>query len=82
MCCAPTTGVSTLMSGETEKAVSGWTVDTLHTLIIRTMDERDRRYSERAVASETALQSAYVAQTNAMNAAFAASEKALSLIHI
>ena len=67
------------MSGETEKSVSGWTVDTLHTLIIRTMDERDRRYSERAVASETAVQSACVAQTTAMNAAFAASEKAVSV---
>lgn len=39
------------MSGETERDVSGWTVDTLRAL----MDERDRRYGERFKAQEKAV---------------------------
>jgi len=50
------------VSGETERNVSGWTVDTLsvHTDELRTaderwMEERDRRYAEVAVEREKAL---------------------------
>lgn len=43
------------MSGETEKEVSGWTVDTLRELIITRMDERDRRYTEKFDAQEKAV---------------------------
>ncbi len=50
------------MSGETEKNISGWTVDTLkeHVDTIEVwrkalMDERDRRYSEVKAADERAI---------------------------
>lgn len=53
------------MSGETEAQVSGWTVDTLHTHVMRQlgtlrelMDERDVRYQQRYDASQKALDSA------------------------
>jgi hypothetical protein len=35
------------MSGETERAPSGLTVDTLHLYLLTIMDERDRRYEQR-----------------------------------
>lgn len=50
------------MSGETEDAVSGWTVDTMKALFeterrsdLRFHDERDRRYTEVAQEREKAL---------------------------
>src|SRR6185369_13242602 len=42
------------MSGETERNISGWTVDTLHAHIVAMFDERDHRYSQRFAAQEQA----------------------------
>lgn len=46
------------MTGETEKDVSGWTVDTLRAHLLAVMDERDRRYEQRFNASERAVEKA------------------------
>jgi len=43
------------VSGETEKSVSGWTVDTLNAHVRETLIERDRRYEQRFAAQEHAL---------------------------
>lgn len=43
------------MSGETEDAVSGWTVDTLHAHMERLVREHDRRYEQRFDAQEKAI---------------------------
>lgn len=42
------------MSGETEQEVSGWTVDTLHSHLIRVLNEMDHRYEQRFKAQEVA----------------------------
>lgn len=54
------------MTGETEKDVSGWTVDTLATFLLRIIDERDKQYDQR-----------FDAQEKATVAALAAAEKAI-----
>lgn len=43
------------MSGETEKQVSGWTVDTLKEHLTALGVERDRRYEQRFQAQQDAL---------------------------
>lgn len=43
------------MSGETEQDVSGWTIDTLHVMLMKVMDERDRRHEQRFDAQEKAV---------------------------
>ena len=55
------------MTGETKAEVSGWTVDTLRAL----MDERDKRYMERFIAQEKAIE---VAQATAKDYRSAANE--------
>lgn len=76
------------MSGETETNISGWTVDTLHSEIIRILQERDRRYVDRAQSMEQALgqrisdlksmlQERYETQTKAVDAAFLAQQTAM-----
>ena len=50
------------MSGETEKDISGWTTDTLHSHLLSLMNERDRRYEQRFASAEQAVHVA-LAQT-------------------
>lgn len=64
------------MSGETERSVSGWTVDTLriHTSALREAEEkfqaeRDRRYTEARIADQRALQIKEVADARALDLA-------------
>jgi chromosome segregation ATPase len=46
------------MSGETEKSVSGWTVDTLREHILGVLHERDSRYEQRFEGQEKAIDKA------------------------
>jgi vacuolar-type H+-ATPase subunit H len=64
------------MSGETERNVSGWTIDTLHAymLALREADselqrERDRRYTEIAQEREKALKIKETADRDALGLA-------------
>jgi hypothetical protein len=80
------------LSGETEKAVSAWTTDTLLGLVNeidrRTLvslqalrdaiDAADKRYEQRFIAQEGAVQSALIAQEKAVNAALIAADRAVS----
>lgn len=66
------------MSGETEANVSGWTVDTLHSSMLRLLDERDRRYMQRFFDAEQAVQAALVASDKLIAAALASAEKAVA----
>lgn len=43
------------MSGETEKNVSGWTTDTVHSQIMTLLDERDKRHVAALASIEQAL---------------------------
>ncbi len=54
------------MSGETEKHISGWTVDTLHEHLQREISDQ-----------RTLLDERYATQTKALDAAFAAADKAV-----
>ncbi len=64
------------MSGETQKSVSGWTVDTLATHIRDIHIERDARADARFAAQEKALDTALMALEKASNASFHAAEAA------
>lgn len=56
------------MSGETEKAVSGWTTDTLHSHVQRLLVEMDHRYEDRFKAQELALANALTAHEKTITA--------------
>ena len=49
------------MSGETEKELSGWTVDTLRYFITGVLHEKDLRYEQRFTAQELAISKAAAA---------------------
>ena len=73
------------MSGETEAQVSGWTIDTLHTRMMRElamvrdlMDERDIRYQQRYDASQKALDAALLSADRAVQAALQAAKEAVT----
>jgi hypothetical protein len=72
------------VSGETEDNVSGWTVDTLHSHLIRDIAEVDARIQVQIEASATRLedlramlQERYATQTKAVDAAFLAQQTAM-----
>ena len=73
------------MSGETGEKESGWTVDTLNSLMEKELksirdivDERDRRYGSQFDASNQAVKDALVAQKELTAAAFTASKEAIN----
>lgn len=63
------------MSGETEKEVSGWTVDTLHIYTMRRFDDMERLLDERARAQGRAMEAALAAAEKAVGKAEKAGEK-------
>lgn len=65
------------MSGETDAQVSGWTVDTLHSHVVRVMAELDLRYQQRFDAQQEALAAALLAAEKAVGTALTAAEKAV-----
>jgi hypothetical protein len=66
------------VSGETERNISGWTTDTLREHITQLINEHDKRYEQRFLAQESAVQSALVAQEKAVNAALIAADRAVA----
>jgi hypothetical protein len=66
------------VSGETERNISGWTVDTLRSHVLEVIGEHDRRYEQRFLAQESAVQAALVAQEKAVNAALIAADRAVA----
>jgi hypothetical protein len=73
------------VSGETESQVSGWTVDTLQSRMIREVvvlreliDERDLRYQQRYDASQKALDAALLSADRAVQAALQAAKEAVT----
>lgn len=71
------------MTDETEKGVSGWTVETLHLWTISMLAGRDREANqlrlmlqERFEAQTRAVDAAFIAQEHAMESALSAAEKA------
>lgn len=70
------------MSGETEKEVSGWTTDTLHSHIIRLIAANDDRYQERFDGQQQALKDALVGQEKAVGAALDAAKEAVTKAEI
>lgn len=73
------------MTGETEKDVSGWTVDTLRTHLLSLIADRDRHAEERAESYRRGMaeidvrhQQRYDAQTKAVEAAFLAQQTAMA----
>lgn len=69
------------MSGETEREVSGWTVDTLRSHLSTIINERDRRYGERFDAQENAVAAALQAAKEAVNKAETAAEKRFDAVN-
>lgn len=65
------------MAGETEEKPSGWTVDTLHALMRGLMGEADKRYEQRFISQQEAIQAALLAQKEAVNAALVAADRAV-----
>jgi len=65
------------MSGETEAAVSGWTVDTLKDHVETVLAELDRRYQQRYEAQQEGVAAALAAQEKAVNAALIAADRAV-----
>lgn len=65
------------MSGETEKSVSGWTVDTLHATLQHQIDALQIRLDERYLTQTKMVETAFLAQQTSMQTAFAAAEKAV-----
>jgi hypothetical protein len=65
------------VSGETERAPSGWTVDTLHTHMQRQHDDLTRALDERYATQTKAVDAAFVAADKAVQAALSAAEKAV-----
>lgn len=66
------------MSGETEQAVSGWTVDTLKENIDGQLAGMDLRYQQRYDAQIKALDAALLAAEKAVQTALTAAEKAVT----
>lgn len=69
------------MGGETEQSVSGWTVDTLHSLMVRLLAEKDKRDEQRFDAQEKALADALLAAERAGAKAEGTQEKRLESLN-
>lgn len=65
------------MSGETEREVSGWTVDTLHESLGRRIEDMRAMLQERYQTQTKAVDAAFLAQQTAMQTALSAAEKAV-----
>jgi flagellar biogenesis protein FliO len=63
------------MSGETERQESGWTVETLRSMLIKMNEERDLRYQQRFQGQLDAVMAALAAAKEAVNKAETANEK-------
>ncbi len=63
------------MPGETKEKVSGWTTDTLKAYCERLLDEHDRRYEQRFISQQSAVQDALRAASIAVDKAEATAEK-------
>lgn len=70
------------MSGETEKQVSGWTVDTLKEFMLKLFSEKDKADQQRFHAQETALQKAEENRDTAINKAEASIEKKSDAVYV
>lgn len=70
------------MSGETEQQVSGWTTDTLHSHLLRVLQEMDRRNEQRFQEQEKATDKALNAAEKATDAALAAAKEAAALLAV
>jgi len=66
------------MSGETEKQVSGWTVDTLHEHMETRISDLSAHLDERYETQTKALEAAFAAAERAVQAALLAAEKAVT----
>lgn len=66
------------MSGETEKAVSGWTVDTLHSHIIGRQEDLKELLDERFTAQKTAMDAALKAAEKITAAAMVSAKEAVT----
>lgn len=77
------------MTGETEERPSGWTTDTLHSLVQRQLDalektvqrqldDMNKLLDERFQGQTRAVDTAFQAQSTAMSAAFAAADRAVA----
>lgn len=65
------------MAGETEEKVSAWTTDTLRLHVLAMLSESDKRYEQRFIAQQEAIQAALLAQKEAVNAALVAADRAV-----
>jgi chaperonin cofactor prefoldin len=65
------------VSGETESAVSGWTVDTLREAVYQRFSDMDQLLAERFATQTKATDKAFDAQQQAMQTAFTAADKAV-----
>lgn len=70
------------MSGETELNVSGWTVDTVHSALLRLNAEADRRHEQAVAALDRLLNQRMDLSDMAVAAALAAAEKAVSTAEV
>lgn len=69
------------MSGETEKNISSWTVDSLKELYDQRFSEIDKRYEQRFDAQEKAVEAALKAAKEAVNKAETAIGERLKLLN-
>src|SRR5688572_16340560 len=69
------------MSGETEKQVSGWTVDTLKEHLEAVISGNDARYNQRFDAQEKAVSAALAAAKEAVSKAETAIGERLKLLN-
>lgn len=65
------------MSGETEAQPSAWTIDSLRFYFERLIAESDKRYEQRFISQQEAIQAALAAQEKAVNAALIAADRAV-----
>lgn len=65
------------MSGETEAEPSAWTIDSLRFYFERLLAESDKRYEQRFISQQEAIQAALLAQKEAVNAALVAADRAV-----
>lgn len=65
------------MSGETEAQPSAWTIDSLRVYLERVIAESDKRYEQRFVSQQEAIQAALLAQKEAVHAALVAADRAV-----
>lgn len=69
------------MSGETEKDISGWTVDTLHSMMMVRFNLLNELLDERKAAQEKAMDAALAAAEKAVVKAEVATEKRFDAVN-